>query len=365
MKPPVIFISIFFFLYFLLHLYLYHRLKKKNPYILVTLLLAFFSPIFMRLSDSYFPPLFAYVISFASLFWMGFMLYFILIDLVLRVLLKRALYSVILALGLSIYSYAETLRPEVIHVILYSPKIPKDLSLRVLHFSDVHLGPVMGMDKVRLIEEAVKRYKPDLIISTGDFVDGNMKNKAHLKEALLRLPAPLGKYAILGNHEYYRGVDNSIKFIEDAGFTVLRNEVSEVLPFMVIAGLDDDDCRYFNACKREVSEAELLKTINQHRFVILLKHKPRLDNNTVGSFDLMLSGHTHGGLYFPFGKWLLKRFFDFEYPGWHALNPHGYLFVSKGLGTGGPPMRFLTPPDLAVIELRGGQGSFHLSHQSL
>ncbi|MCX7613413.1 MAG: metallophosphoesterase [Caldimicrobium sp.] len=365
MKPPFVFISIFFFLYFLLHLYLYHRLKKRNPYILVLLLLAFFSPLFMRLSDSYFPPLFAYIISFASLFWMGFMLYFILIDLLLRVFLKKALYSVILSLGLSIYSYTETLRPELIHVILYSPKIPKDLSLRILHFSDVHLGPVMGMDKVRLIEETVKRYKPDLIISTGDFVDGNMKNKAHLKEALLKLPAPLGKYAVLGNHEYYRGIDHSLKFTRDAGFTVLRDEVSEVLPFLVIVGLDDDDCRYFKACEQEGKKEEIFRAIHRDKFIILLKHKPRLDTKIIGSFDLMLSGHTHGGLYFPLGKWLLKRFFGFEYPGWHALNPHGYLFVSKGLGTGGPPMRFLTPPDLAIIELKGGQGAFHLYQQYL
>ncbi|MCX7872978.1 MAG: metallophosphoesterase [Caldimicrobium sp.] len=352
-------------MYFLWHLYLYRRIKGNYPYLPLLLILGFISPLFIRISDLYLPPSLAFIISFAALFWMGFLFYFVVLDLILRFFLKSVFFSLSLALVLSLYSYVETLHPELIHVILYSPKIPPATTIKILHFSDVHLGPVMGMDKVRFIEKAVQKYKPDLIISTGDFVDGNMKNKAFLQEALSRLEAPLGKYAVVGNHEYYRGIEKSIEFTTQAGFQVLRGESKEILPFLLMVGLDDDDCKYFMACKGPLKESLLLRTLPSDKFILLLKHKPRIEPEALGFFDLMLSGHTHGGLYYPIGKWLLKALSKFEYPGWHSLVPQGYLFVSKGLGTGGPPMRLFSPPDLALIEIRAGQRAYQLFRQGL
>ncbi len=210
----------------------------------------------------------------------------------------------------------------------------------------------MGLDKIELVKKAVEKYKPHLIISTGDLVDGNMENRENFKSALREIKAPYGKYAIVGNHEYYRGIEKALSFTEEAGFKVLRGEIFEIENFLILVGIDDEDCKAFKKCKGPLNERELLKGLSKDEFVILLKHKPEVNKESLGHFDLMLSGHTHGGLYYPFGKWFLKLFFDFEYPGLHYLGKGSYLFVSKGIGTGGPPMRFLSPPDLAIIELK-------------
>lgn len=361
MLPPLLFITIFFTLFLLMHLYFYQRLPRKNLYIKLLLLGLFLSPIFIRLSDQHLSPKLTFLIGFCSLFWMGFLLYFVVIDLVLRLFIKRPHLSLILAFLLSIYSYVETLTPEVHYITIYSPKIPPGKSLKILHISDLHLGPVMGLDKVSLVKRAQEIYKPDLIVSTGDLVDGNMKNRAFLAKALREIEAPFGKYAVLGNHEYYRGLEPAIAFTEASGFMLLKGDFFYVTPYIILVGLDDDDCQYFGKCKGSLKAVDLFKSLPRDKFILLLKHKPKIEPEAIGLFDLMLSGHTHGGLYYPIGKWLLKFLLDLEYPGFHVLSPSGYLFVSKGLGTGGPPMRFLTPPDLAIIELKAGPYSYHLN----
>ncbi len=353
MLPPLLFILTFFSLYLLMHLYLFLRLPKRHPLFALILLLTFISPIFIRLSDHYLSPELSFLTSFLALFWMGFLLYFVVLDLIIRLFTKKISLSLSIALLLSLYSYYETLKPEVLYLTIRSPKVPEELSpFRILQISDLHLGPVMGLDKIAWVKRAVQRFHPHLILSTGDLVDGNMENKAHLKEALRAIKAPYGKIAITGNHEYYRGIEKALAFTEESGFKVLRGESMEIGPFLIIAGLDDDDCRYFKRCQGPLDEKKLLEDLPEDRFVILLKHKPRINPSGLGLFDLMLSGHTHGGLYYPPGRWLLKYLFNLEDPGLHTLSKRSYLLVSKGLGTGGPPMRFLTPPDLIIIELK-------------
>ncbi len=360
-KIALLFLSIFG----LMHLYFYKRIAIKNWPFRGLLVFLFLSPILMRLADKYLSPQITFFIGFTALLWMGFLLYFVVIDLFLRWKIRSPFYSLLLTTILSIYSYQETLKPEIYHITIFTSKLPKDYQIRILHITDVHLGPVMGFDKINLIRRAVERFHPDIIISTGDLVDGNMRNRAYLAHALAELKPLLGKYAVVGNHEYYRGIERAIEFTEASGFEVLRGSFREIDGKIVIAGLDDDDCRFFKACVGPLRASELLEAIHQERFIILLKHKPTVERTESLKFDLMLSGHTHGGLYYPIGKWLLKLLFGFEYPGLQVINGSHYIFVSKGLGTGGPPMRFLSPPDMAIIDLKGGAESFHQSRLSL
>lgn len=361
---PLVFL-LFFSVFGLMHIYLYRRLPLKRGPLRILLLALFVSPVSMRLADRYLSPDIAFFTGFIALFWMGFLLYFVVIDLLIRWKFKSPLYSLILTLLLSIYSYYETFRPEIYYITIFTPKLPEEYRIRILHITDIHLGPVMGLDRIEMIRKAVEIFKPDLIVSTGDLVDGNMRDKAYLARALLELEAPLGKYAVVGNHEYYRGIERAIEFTRASGFEVLRGDLREINEKLIIAGLDDDDCRFFGACRGPLSPKELLSSLPEDRYVILLKHKPRIERDGPPLFDLMLSGHTHGGLYYPVGRWLLKWIFNFEYPGLKKLEESRYIFVSKGLGTGGPPMRFLTPPDMAIIELRGGAESFLQSRQYL
>ncbi|MEZ0344134.1 MAG: metallophosphoesterase [Caldimicrobium sp.] len=289
---------------------------------------------------------------------MGFLFYLVIVDILLRLFTKRLFISFLIAFLLSLYSYYETLKPEIIFIEFPTKKLPEKInSFRILHISDLHLGPVMGLDKIEWVKRAVSKYKPHLIVSTGDLVDGNMENREYLKLALKEIKVPFGKFAIPGNHEYYRGIEKALFFTEEAGFKVLRGECHEIEKFLLLCGLDDDDCRHFKKCKGPLEEEKLLANLSKDKFILFLKHKPRVSESSIGLFDLMLSGHTHGGLYYPFGKWLLKIFFKLEYPGFHSLGKGSYLFVSKGIGTGGPPMRFLSPPDLAIIELKADTGA--------
>lgn len=362
---PLIFLF-FFTIFSLMHIYFYRRLPFKRKHsLLIILTFLLFSPLFMRLADRYLSPEITFIVGFTALFWMGFLLYFVVIDLLFRWILKNSLYSLFIAILLSIYSYYETLKPEIYHITISTPKLPDNYKIRILHITDVHLGPVLGYDRIEMVRQAVEKFQPDILVSTGDLVDGNMRDKFLLAQALSELRSPLGKFAVVGNHEYYRGIERAIEFTRASGFEVLRGDFREINGKLIIAGLDDDDCKFFSTCLGPLRASELLTSIPQDRFIVLLKHKPKIEKDASIHFDLMLSGHTHGGLYYPVGKWILKWIFDFEYPGLRQIEGSRYIFVSKGLGTGGPPMRFLTPPDMAVIDLKGGAESFHLSRQSL
>ena len=362
------FILTFLGVYFLMNLYVF--LKLKRPIFLPIILLGYLSPLLMRYADVNLSPTLAYFTGLSTLLYMGFLVYlifsFLLFDLyALFVKFSHRVFGVnplpkpsrkttlaivlILSFSLSAYSYYETLNPVVYHFRFETEKLPLE-RVRIMHISDVHLGPVMGMDKIELIKGVYETYKPDILVSTGDLVDGNMKRKDGLALALAHINPPMGKFAVLGNHEYYRGVDQAVEFSQSAGFKLLRGEVTD-LGFMLLAGVDDDDCRFFNACVGPINEYELLKDIsNKDKFVLLLKHKPRLDKRAVGMFDLMLSGHTHGGVYYPVGKFIIPKLFEAN-AGWVYLGKGSHLFVSKGVGTGGPPMRLLAPPDMAIIDI--------------
>ncbi|PMP97854.1 MAG: metallophosphoesterase [Thermodesulfobacterium geofontis] len=365
------FLLIFFSFYTLMHIYIFHtkirpilpeKLRKFLPLLMLILII---SPVFMRYADTYASSQMSYVVALMVLLWMGFLIYLVFFSLlwdtfkvfVKRVFLKnpskgKDVYILLLiSLFFSIYSYLETKKLEVIHIKVETCKIPEGIKkLKILQISDLHLGPLMGIDKINLIKEVREKEKPDIVVSTGDLVDGNMGKRNEYAEKLKELKAPLGIYAILGNHEYYRGVKQAIEFIEKAGFTLLRNEVIDVKNILYIVGLDDKTCKFFSACDIAFDEVKFLEKIPQDRFVLILKHQPKIKKEAIGLFDLMLSGHTHGGLYKYVGAFIMQKIYETD-RGLKPLGKGSYLFVSKGVGTGGPPMRFLIPPDVAVIEI--------------
>ncbi len=371
----ILFFTLVFSFYLLFILYPYYRIIKPFHskiltyiYFLISILAIIFIIIGRWADKNYFYTL-AYLSILFGLLWLGFSLYLFFSTLFIELyktlvkLIKKFLkinflpnpspketliLVLFLTVILSIYSYYETLNLQIIRIKIYSNKLPKEIgSLKIMHISDLHLGPIMGKDKVRLIRKIWEREKPDLIVDTGDLVDGNLKGKIFLAEELSTMVAPYGKFLVLGNHEYYRGYKQAIEFIERAGYKILRNERVD-LGIMEIVGINDTACKIAKVCKEEERELELLKKLNRKKFILLLKHQPKIDPKTWGYFDLMLSGHTHGGIYTPLG-----RFLKFWYITDRGLvrRRDSYIFVSKGIGTGGPPMRFLTPPDIAIIEI--------------
>ncbi|MCX8075773.1 MAG: metallophosphoesterase [Aquificaceae bacterium] len=373
------FIPLFLTVFIFMHIYTFLRFFKPaiskthlRLLALVPFSLGFFSPFVWRYADAHASPQIAYITALLGLFWLGFLFYSFFIGLFVDLyrglvfLSKKFLHInplptpshrtallvvLTISLTLSAYSHYETLNLRVERFTLETDKLPKGVErIRILHTSDMHLGPVMGMDKIRLVMDVYRREKPDMVVSTGDLVDGNMRNKLHLAGALSEMRPPLGKYAVLGNHEYYRGVEQAIDFMQRAGFKLLRGEVVYLEEHnLTIVGMDDRDCRFFQKCTSTLSDTALLQKASKESFVLYLKHRPELEKQAYGLFDLMLSGHTHGGVYYPVGKLVLTKMFLAD-RGFHKLS-HGYLYVSKGVGTGGPPMRLFSPPDVAIIDL--------------
>ena len=258
------------------------------------------------------------------------------------------LISVGLALAICVYGYYEAgnIRPQFLRI--ETAKLPPGTDrLTVVQMSDVHLGLIIRCDRLEKMLKVVKAAKPDIFIVTGDLVDAQINHLTGLADLLRGVNPRYGKFAITGNHEYYAGLGKALAFTRNAGFTVLRNEAAKAGPIM-IAGVDDRTGVQMKRAK-PASEQALLAGLPKDKFALFLKHQPRIDPATIGLFDLQLSGHTHQGQIFPF-TWLTRLTFPLN-AGRYDLGSGSILYVSRGTGTWGPPIRFLAPPEVTVIEL--------------
>ncbi|MCR4310838.1 MAG: metallophosphoesterase [Deltaproteobacteria bacterium] len=313
----------------------------------------------------------ARIVAYVGYLWMGFLFFFVCLNLsadLLRLPLRalgpggiaanaagglagRSAFLCIaaLAVALSAYAIVEASRIKVVRVRIVTDRLPASLpSLRIAQITDLHLGLVHRNGKAREVAAIVARERPDLFVSTGDLVDGQLDGVEELAEILRGIPAPRGKFAVLGNHEYYAGIDRAIAFTRKSGFTLLRDESVMIDDAVRIAGVDDPAGARFGRTGGP-REAALLGDRADGRFTVLLKHRPQLDPATGGRFDLQLSGHTHHGQIFPFR--LLTRLVFPLLAGDHPVPGGGILHVSRGTGTWGPPMRFLAPPEVTVVDI--------------
>ncbi len=213
--------------------------------------------------------------------------------------------------------------------------------LRIVYVSDAHIGGLSTYWHFSRIMRLVDEAEPDILALTGDTIDGLMSYRK--KElALLTQTAAKAKYgafAINGNHEYYWLLDEDCEqIIRDCGIRMLINERAECAGITIIS-LDDD--------KRGWLKPYLLPE-DSERFVLVMKHRPGLPFDADGKFDLQISGHTHNGQYWPLGY--LK---SMEQDSTQGLTQKsgGYVYVSNGAGFNGPPMRFLTFPEITVIDI--------------
>lgn len=234
-------------------------------------------------------------------------------------------------------------------VTVKTSKIPESIgALKIVQISDVHIGLIVREKRLKKILRAVKEANPDILVSTGDLVDAQIDNLSPLSGLFREIKPGYGKFAVTGNHEFYAGLDQALDFTEEAGFAILRGNGQTVKDLINIVGVDDPAGKRYGLFT-DVPEKELLSRFSNERFTILLKHRPFVDESAVDLFDLQLSGHTHNGQIFPFSLGI-----KFYYPvdaGFVELKNNTYLHVSRGSGTWGPPVRFLSPPEVTVIEI--------------
>ncbi len=268
----------------------------------------------------------------------------------LRPIPPRFSFAVSLALAalISVYGYFDAQNIRVERLVIETDKLPKGMNrLTIAQISDVHLGLIIRCDRLVGILEVVKAAKPDILISTGDLVDAQINHLPGLRELLQDIHTTYGKYAITGNHEYYAGLDKALEFTRHSGFTMLRGESKDIGP-IVIAGVDDRTSVQVNL-GRPVTDHEVLSRLDRRKFVLFLKHQPHLDTDAIGLFDLALSGHTHKGQIWPF-TYLSRRAHPLH-AGRYDLGKGSVIYVSRGAGTWGPPIRFFAPPEVTVIEV--------------
>lgn len=225
-------------------------------------------------------------------------------------------------------------------------KLPRRAhGFRIAVVSDIHLGPILGRAHTQRVVEAVNRTNPDLIAVVGDLVDGSVADLGPAAEPLRALRARHGSYFVTGNHEYYSGADEWVDHVRELGLRPLENERAE-LPGFDLAGVNDV------AGESEGHGPDFGKALgdrDRSRASVLLAHQPVVIHDAVkAGVDLQLSGHTHGGQVWP-GTYVA----ELANPTSAGLERYGdtQLYVTRGAGAWGPPVRVGAPPDVTVVEL--------------
>ena len=374
------FYIVFFGLYSCFHLFVFLKLRKAlNPGLVATIAIIAFmalmiaAPALVRILERQQLDATARLLAYIGYLWMGLLFLLVTWSLAidafrlavwaaaklsgseltaLRLSARQAFTLAAIVSGAIVaYGFVDALHIRSEHITIDTDKLPAGTErFRIVQISDVHLGLIVGKKRLARILEAVQAAQPDLLVSTGDLVDGQPNELAELAQLLRRVPAAYGKYAVTGNHEFYAGIDHSLRFTADAGFTVLRGETADVAGILNIAGVDDPAGNY-RGLSRMVSEKLLFSELRNGRFTLLLKHRPWTDKESTEWFDLQLSGHTHMGQIFPFSL-IVERVYP-HMAGLIQIGHNRHLYVSRGTGTWGPPVRFLASPEVTVIDLVG------------
>ncbi|MCC6072336.1 metallophosphoesterase [Massilia sp. GCM10020059] len=242
---------------------------------------------------------------------------------------------------------------RVVEVDVPIPGLPKSLhGYSIAQISDVHIGPTIKRSYLEAIVARVNGLKPDAIAITGDLVDGSVQRLAAHTAPLASLSAPDGAFFVTGNHEYYSGASEWIAELRRLGLTVLINEhvVRERGgDGVMIAGVTDYTAHHFDPSHRSDPRAAAAHAPSNVKARLLLAHQPRsAEAAAAAGFDLQLSGHTHGGQFYP---WNL--FVPLQQPFTAGLNQAGamWVYTSRGTGYWGPPKRFGAPSEITLLRL--------------
>ncbi|MFJ7064383.1 metallophosphoesterase [Streptomyces sp. NPDC101115] len=241
--------------------------------------------------------------------------------------------------------------PRVKRVTVPLAKLPRGAhGYRIAVVSDIHLGPILGRAHTQRIVDTINATQPDLVAVVGDLVDGSVSDLGPAAEPLAHLRARDGAFFVTGNHEYFSGADAWVDHVRELGLRPLRNARVEIGAGFDLAGVDDV------AGEREGQGPDFglaLGDRDRSRTAVLLAHQPVVIDDAVRhGVDLQLSGHTHGGQLWP-GNFIA----ELANPTVAGLERYGdtQLYVSRGAGAWGPPVRVGAPSDITVVELASKQ----------
>lgn len=300
-------------------------------------------------------------VNWLSSVWMGLVVYLFLVALgfdALRLLLFRAVplgratSAVVagIAGAITIYGLIEACSLGVTELTVRMPNLSPALQgMRIAQISDVHMGLIVRGERLEKIVTQVNSLQPDLIVITGDLVDAEALHMEEMVHPLRRLQSKYGVFAVTGNHEYFAGIDRAAAFIEQAGVTLLRNRWVTVAGNLQLAGRDDVVASRITG-QPTPSLAEILRDADRAKPTILLYHTPVTSFAELHSLgiNLQLSGHTHRGQLWPF-NYIVRRIFKTPYG--RFTEGDTTIYVNRGTGTWGPPMRVGARPEITLITL--------------
>lgn len=371
-----IILIVFFIVYGFMNAYFYLSVVRSfslGPKAIVSFRFFLFAmvvyPLLLRITESQVSETTARVLAYMCYLWMGFIFIFVCINIPIefyRIISKlgqgdplfscqsgksqrRSAFFVTLCCSLVLiyYGYSNALDPVIERLEIRDSKI-KNSTFRIVQISDLHAGVMTDKKGLERVFYMIKDSKPDVLVTTGDFMDRHTDILDEFCNQLSSLNPPYGKYAALGNHELYAGIDESIRLLNKCGFKVLRGQVHAVTGWLYIAGIDDISIEEAGLSTGR-TEDELLKEIPEGSYAVLLKHRPMPARCSRRNFNLQISGHTHGGQIFPFN--IVTFLFFPLHAGNYQLKCGTFVHVSRGTGTWGPPIRLFSPPEISVIEL--------------
>jgi len=223
-------------------------------------------------------------------------------------------------------------------------------SYKIVQLSDIHIGGIVDAAFIADIVQRVNLLKPDIVVITGDLVDVKLSHATNALHELKKLNTHYGSYFILGNHEYFHEADEIIALVKSLDIKVLENEnvyIGEQNSGFYLAGVYD--IFGYRVLHHEPNLQQALQGTNSTSPTILLAHQPLFIKEISQGVDLMLSGHTHGGQLYPF-RFLVQLQQPYT-DGLHQHNENLQIYVNKGTGFWGPPMRLGASSEITEITL--------------
>ncbi len=377
----LIFFSIIFTIHFIVNLYIYKRgvqgLESApqliNWFRIIMLFLVLAYPAGRFLEKLWYSPV-SNFIHWVGAFWFAGMLYFVLALICTDLIrLSNHLFHYLPNHWIDNYSHTKLITTYVIsgavvlivaigHINAWSPKIVKKTikidkdggeyeTLKIVAASDIHLGTIIGPRKTNKLVTTINSLNPDIILFAGDVVDEDLKPviEQNLGKNLLKLKAPLGIYAITGNHEYIGGAEQAVKYLEEHGIQIIRDSSILINNSFYLTGREDRDKNSFTKTPRK-QVAELTDSLDKTKPILLLDHQPyHLDVAEQAGIDLQISGHTHHGQLWPLG-YITKKIFEISRG--YKKKGNSHFYVSTGFGTWGPPVRIGNRPEILEFTLK-------------
>ncbi len=257
--------------------------------------------------------------------------------------------SVALGVGLSAKAMHEARYTVTEEVTVHLKNLQQSYS--IVQLSDVHIGGLIDTKFIADLVEKVNKLQPDIVVITGDLIDIPIQSAIEPLSKLQNLQTKYGSYFVVGNHEYFHGVEEIIYTMNKLGIKVLENEsvyVGEKNKGFNLAGVYDHFGYRVDKLKPDIVQA--LKNTDQNSPTILLAHQPRFIYEVNKGVDLMLSGHTHGGQLYPFRA--LVKIVQPYISGLYQHDQNTQVYVNRGTGFWGPPMRLGSPSEITNINIK-------------